>query len=78
MGIAGISPEIDWCYHEDLQGTILATSGAPDGFYNANFHTDSWGNLLTGWAANNPYLYLGGLGGSRSSRSGSLRSAACV
>ena len=62
MGIAGISPEIDWCYHEDLQGTILATSGAPDGFYNANFHTDSWGNLLTGWAANNPYLYLGGLG----------------
>jgi len=62
MGIAGISPWIDWCYHEDLQGTILATSGAPDGFYNANFHTDSWGNLLTGWAANNPYLYLGGLG----------------
>jgi len=77
MGIASDVDPLDYSYHTDMLGTTLATSGN-NSSTNENYHTDSWGNVLNDGAFFNPYVYLGGLGGSGGSRSGSLRSAACV
>ena len=48
-------------YHEDIQGTVLALSGS-GGTLETSYHTDSWGNIVSGSAADNPHIYLGGLG----------------
>jgi RHS repeat-associated protein len=61
LGIHASGSAINRNYHADNQGGILALSGA-SGTVETDYHTDSWGNVASGTAVDNPYIYLGGLG----------------
>ncbi len=48
-------------YHLDALGSVLATSGSNQSI-ETQYQTDAFGNIRAGSAADNPHVYLGGLG----------------
>ncbi len=61
LGTHADSSTINRQYHTDNQATVQATTTGSASI-EADFHTDSWGNIISGTAADNPYVYQGGLG----------------
>jgi RHS repeat-associated protein len=56
-----VGPSLNRVYHEDAWGTVeAATDGA--GALETRYATDAFGEVLSGSAAGNPYVYHGGLG----------------
>ncbi len=61
LGTHADASTINRQYHTDNQATVQATTTSTASI-EADFQTDSWGNIISGTAADNPYVYQGGLG----------------
>ena len=56
-----LGPSLDRTYHEDALGTVEALTES-DQTTEVQYAVDAWGNVLSGSAADNPYVSHGGLG----------------